>query len=435
VTPAVLALTLPGVEVGVWQVRSRADRAACALADRHDSRQRPGSGQVGPPGRKLVLVTPCERAVWVAHWPDPQLALDRLGAWRCSLFRNQGAGQSSELIRAAMARTAARWPDAASPWRYPVTTINDPARPAPGDLLAALGSELAPGRAAEVYAACGFPVVAMHGIRGDGGCTCPRSLGCPDPGKHPRLADWPAAASATPAQVRGWWRRWPTANVGLCTGLRFDVLDVDGPRGEVELRALAEAGAVPGGGPLARTGGGGWHVLLVPTGAGNRVGLRPGLDWRGRGGLIVAPPSVHRSGQRYRWVRPLTATLPEVPDGLRRLLAPPRTVRATLPPVSGPAGRAGAYARAALDREAHRVATAKAGTCNHTLNRAAFSLGQLAAAGLLDADEIRARLLAAALAAPAGTHSDRERRARATIESGLAAGARTPRRRGAGDPP
>jgi hypothetical protein len=314
--------------------------------------------------------------------------------------------------------------------------MGGPVRLGPGDLLAALAGDLAVGRAAQVYAACGFPVVAMHAVRGDGGCTCPQGTRCPDPGKHPRLADWPRLASTTPAEVRRWWRRWPAANVGLATGVRFDVLDVDGPAGRVELRALVEAGAVPRGGPLARTGGG-WHVLLAPTGHGNRVGLRPGLDWRGRGGLIVAPPSRHRSGQRYRWVQPLTATLPEVPDGLRRLLAPPRTARATLPPVSGPTGRAGAYARAALDREADQVATAQAGTCNHTLNRAAFSLGQLAAAGLLDADEIRVRLLAAALAAPAGGHRDRERRARATIESGLAGGARTPRRRpgtpGAGD--
>jgi hypothetical protein len=216
--------------------------------------------------------------------------------------------------------------------------------------------------------------------------------------------------------------------VGLATGVRFDVLDVDGPGGQTELRALLEAGAVPGGGPLARTGGG-WHVLFAPTGAGNRVGVRPGLDWRGRGGLIVAPPSRHASGQVYRWVRPLTTTLPAVPDGLRRLLAPPRTERATLPPPPGSSGRGGAYARVALDREADLVATATPGTRNQTLNRAAFSLGQLAAAGLLDPDQIRARLLAAALAA-----GNPESKARATIHSGLGAGARTPRRRRPGGP-
>jgi hypothetical protein len=305
----------------------------------------------------------------------------------------------------------------------------DAGRLQPGDLPAALAGDLTVAQAAEAYAALGLPVVAMHGVRRDGGCTCARGSCCPDAGKHPRLADWPTAASTSPAQVGGWWRRWPTANVGLATGRRFDVLDVDGPTGEVELRALVEAGAIPGGGPLARTGGGGWHVLLAPTGHGNRVGLRPGLDWRGQGGLIVAPPSVHRSGQRYTWVRPLGPALPKAPGGLRRLLAPPQPQRATLPPAIGPTGRAGRYAHTALEREAHRVATAPPGTCNHTLNRAAFSLGQLAAAGLLDPHQVRARLLAAALAAPANGHHDRERRARATIESGLAAGARTPRRR------
>jgi hypothetical protein len=107
----VTALVIPGVEVGVWQLRSKGDPAACALADRHYSRQRPGSGQVGPPGRLLVMVTPCERAVWVTHWPRPDLALDGLDAWRCSIFRNEGAGLSSDLIKAAMALTAERWHD------------------------------------------------------------------------------------------------------------------------------------------------------------------------------------------------------------------------------------------------------------------------------------------------------------------------------------
>jgi hypothetical protein len=41
------------------------------------------------------------------------------------------------------------------------------------------------------------------------------------------------------------------------------------------------------------------------------------------------------------------------------------------------------------------VRAAPPGTCNHTLNRAAFNLGQLVAAGLLDPDQVRAVLLAA----------------------------------------
>ena len=317
-----------------------------------------------------------------------------------------------------------------------MTGRDDPACLGPGDLLAALG-DLSLGRAAEAYAALGYRVVAMHATRPDGGCTCQRGTRCADPGKHPCLADWPRAASTAPAEVRRWWQRWPLANVGLATGARFDVLDVDGPAGvEAQRAALAQRHPAEHPGPVARTGGGGWHLLYAPTGLGNRVGLLPGVDWRGRGGLVVAPPSIHASGRPYRWVRPLAGGLPTVPEALRRLLAPPRVERTTLPPPQPAAGHGGRrgerYARAALEREAAAVRAAPPGTCNATLNRAAFNLGQLVAAHLLDAVEVRAVLLEAAMAAPASGHADRERRARATIKSGLAGGARKPRRRGSG---
>jgi len=314
----------------------------------------------------------------------------------------------------------------ARPW------VDEPGRVGPGDLLAALG-ELGCGRAAEVYAAVGFAVVAMHAPRPGGGCTCRAGSACSEAGKHPRLAGWMRLAATDPARVAGWWRRWPDANVGLATGRRFDVLDLDGVQGVEALRAALQIAPWEHPGPVARTGAGGWHLLYAPTGLGNRVGLLPGVDWRGRGGLIVAPPSWHASGGRYTWFRPLTAVLPAVPEGLRGLLAPPPATRATLPPAFRPAGgdggRAGRYARAALQREAARVRAAPPGTCNHTLNRAAFNLGQLVAAGLLDADQVRAVLLAAALAAPATGHADRQRKAKATITSGLRAGAARPRQR------
>jgi hypothetical protein len=102
-------MTLPGIEVGTWQVRSKADPAALALFDRHYSRQKPGRGEVGPPGRKLVLVSPCERALWCTHWPYAKLAMDGLDVYRCTVFRNEGAGLASELIIDAMAVTLDLW--------------------------------------------------------------------------------------------------------------------------------------------------------------------------------------------------------------------------------------------------------------------------------------------------------------------------------------
>ena len=85
---------------------------------------------------------------------------------------------------------------------------------------------------------------------------------------------------------------------------RFDVLDVDGPAGAQAIRALAAAHGLHSSGPLVRTGGGGWHYYLAPTGLGNvhPRGLEH-VDWRGRGGYVVAPPSRHASGHPYQWAR------------------------------------------------------------------------------------------------------------------------------------
>ena len=297
-----------------------------------------------------------------------------------------------------------------------------PSRLGPGDLLAAVG-ELSCVRAAQVVAALRFPVVPIHTPGPAEECSC-RDPGCADPGKHPRLRGWQRLASTDPAVVGEWWRRWPDANLALATGRRFDVLDLDGAAGVEALRAVLSIAPTEHPGPVAHTGGGGWHLLYASTGLGNRVGLLPGVDWRGRDGLIVAPPSRHASGTSYTWVRPLTATLPEVPAGLWRLLAPPAAARTTLPPAPTSAGHSGGYGRAALARERAAVTSARPGHRNVTLNRAAFNLGQLVAAGLLDAEEVRSVLLAAALEA-----GNPKAKAMATIASGLRGGAAKPRRR------
>jgi hypothetical protein len=288
-------------------------------------------------------------------------------------------------------------------------SLPDPVRLGPGDLLAALG-DLAVGQAAEVYAALGYPVVPLHTPR-PAGCSCRAGRVCPDPGKHPRLTGWRALASTDPAQVRAWWQRWPRANVGLATGVRFDVLDVDGPGGEAELRTLIQAGAVPRGGPLARTGGGGWHLLFFPTGLGNRGGFRPGLDWRGRGGLVVAAPSAHPSGHPYRWVRPPAAELPAVPAGMQGLLAGLGRPAPAPPPLAPGRG----YGPAALRGELARVAAAGPGGRQQALNVAALKLGRLVAAGHLEEARVIGELAAAARAVGLG-----EREIAKTIRRALA---------------
>lgn len=91
---------------GRWHQVSRGDARALALADRHYSRQSPGDPQFMGNGRPLVLLTDDARALWAVLEN-----LDPAGGhrFRCTHFRNEGAGLSSELIREATARTYAYW--------------------------------------------------------------------------------------------------------------------------------------------------------------------------------------------------------------------------------------------------------------------------------------------------------------------------------------
>jgi Bifunctional DNA primase/polymerase, N-terminal len=175
------------------------------------------------------------------------------------------------------------------------------------------------------------------------GCSC-RDPSCGQVAKHPLGALVPHGlkdATTNRARVLAWWTQQPQANIGLATGYRFDVLDIDGPFGAKAMRTFAGAHALHSSGPLVRTGGGGWHYYLAPTGLGN-VGPRDleQVDWRGRGGYVVAPPSRHRSGHPYQWVagRHLDTALPDVPAALLQRLQH-RQGRPTCPGRLHPGGR------------------------------------------------------------------------------------------------
>ena len=272
------------------------------------------------------------------------------------------------------------------------------------------------GALALAYAASGVPIVPLFEPDGQGGCTC-GTQDCRRPGKHPRNRGGLSSASTDPDTVTAWWRRWPRANIGGLTGVVFDVCDVDSAEGIAAVTPLL--GACHGVAPLVRTGSGGWHLLFAPTGLGNRVRFLPGTDWRGQGGYVVLPPSVHVAGNRYAFVRQADGALPSIPPALRAALAPSVPARTTVPPAMA---RRNGYGPAALSREAEHVATAPKGQRNHALNRAAFNLGQLIAAGHLTEADAIAELTHAATRAGLG-----EQETARTITSGLAAGARHPR--------
>jgi hypothetical protein len=141
-------------------------------------------------------------------------------------------------------------------------------------------------------------------------------------GKTPLTRNGFKDATVDLEQIRAWWTATPQANIGTPTGLRFDVIDVDGPDGYLSLADMWHIGCPPDccadtvclpdrtvilGHPvlaMAYTGGGGRHILIAPTGQGNGARLVPGIDVRGAGGYVVLPPSLHETGGRYDWITP-----------------------------------------------------------------------------------------------------------------------------------
>ena len=150
----------------------------------------------------------------------------------------------------------------------------------------------------------GWAVIPLHSIE-RGRCTC-RKVACTSPGKHPRNVHGVSEATTDEATVWSWWARWPRANIGIATGARSGVivLDVDPRHGGDEslARLIEEHGDLPHT-VESLTGGGGRHLLFDHPGqtVKNMVGLEPGLDVRGDGGYIAAPPSVHVTGREYAW--------------------------------------------------------------------------------------------------------------------------------------
>jgi Bifunctional DNA primase/polymerase, N-terminal len=301
------------------------------------------------------------------------------------------------------------------------------------------------------YAARGIPVLPLHyplphrgalqpaggGVMAasaaSGGCSC-RDPGCGQVGKHPLGSLVPHGvkdATCNRARILAWWTRHPQANIGLATGYRFDVLDVDGRTGIHVIRELAATHGLKSSGPLVRTGGGGWHFYVAPTGLGNvcPAGLAH-VDWRGRGGYVVAPPSRHASGHLYRWAagRDLDAPLAEVPEVLLERLQPRQLQRPTGPvqrPIAGdsPGDR---YARAALAEELARVAAAPVGHRNRQLWESTRNLYNLVATGALDHREVDHELLAAA--ERCGLLGEEPRQTRRTLASGRQVGLAHPGR-------
>lgn len=91
-----------------WHLSHRADSRALPLADRHYSRQKPGTSQFVRSGRCLVLLTEKADALWVSTF-QTFVKHGFVGVWECAMFRNESTVLSSDLIREAMAATRWKW--------------------------------------------------------------------------------------------------------------------------------------------------------------------------------------------------------------------------------------------------------------------------------------------------------------------------------------
>jgi RecA-family ATPase len=256
-------------------------------------------------------------------------------------------------------------------------------------------------------------------------------------------------------EIRGYWKKWPDANVGIVMGEKSGIFvveadtkeghDVDGIASLAKLEAEHE--------PLpatlqAESPSGSIHYYFRHPGfkiKNSASEIAPGVDVRGDGGMVVAPPSVKPGKGVYRWRNDLP--IADAPQWLiNRIVAGKETIEPEPEPsisqqamamvrdpyaeygASGSFGQNGfgrAYLDKALAEERAKAAGTGEGQRNHQLNKSSFNLGQLVAHGLSEQEIISAMYDAAT---QNGHVKDEGHKATMnTINSGLKDGMANPR--------
>lgn len=155
-----------------------------------------------------------------------------------------------------------------------------------------------------------------------------RVFPCKHQGKEPAIKDNLRLAAVDPVVIRRFWGEQGQWNIGVATGRASGiwVTDEDGDEGLATMSRLeAEHGKLP---PTIEvvTGGGGRHLYWRwPS---NGVEIRnfqvrddlPGLDVRGAGGYVLAPPSIHLSGREYAWSVDSASAFADAPEWLLRIV-------------------------------------------------------------------------------------------------------------------
>jgi putative DNA primase/helicase len=267
---------------------------------------------------------------------------------------------------------------------------------------------------------------------------------CKPSSKAPYIDGGFKNASIDPAIITQWWRQWPEAMIGIRMGAESGAwtLDPDAPKepGGIDGRqSWADLQQKHGAAPHTHTHntpGGGQHLLFkyrADRPITNREGglAKLGINVRGEGGYIIAPPSINADGKAYEiadaldffnfadapnWLYDLILTKPAIPE---------QAAARAHPPTRNGNSSHRQYAEAALRGECDRVAGALHDR-NIELNNAALKLGTLVAAGELTEGEVIGPLYDAAVGNGL-VAEDGPRAAMATINSGLKKGLQEPR--------
>lgn len=257
--------------------------------------------------------------------------------------------------------------------------------------------------------------------------------------KRPYLpGSWLEYATTDVEQIKTWWTVSPSAMVALRCGEKSGVFVVDcdahteeenGIENFLSLWREHESTEEPD--TLSQSSpSGGRHYFFATPSDGRKIKnsagtLAPAVDVRGENGYIVLSPSVTAQGRAYAWRN--QNTLKTAPEWLITLCtkkeyeAPKQGT-----PIKPFSGDILPYAKAALEDELERVRRAVVGERNHTLNRAAFSCGQLVGGGALPLSLVQQELERAAESSGL-TRTDGQHAVLKTIMSGLKAGMAQPR--------
>jgi Bifunctional DNA primase/polymerase, N-terminal len=227
--------------------------------------------------------------------------------------------------------------------------------------------------------------------------------------KTPKTGNGFKGATTEETIIRGWFRQWPGSGVGVRCGTESGivVVDIDKRQNCDGRKSLRDLGIDYNNirTPKARTPSGGLHLIFRHTGCfvRNSAGkIGPGIDIRGDGGYVVVPP-----GDGRHWILPPDTPLPPFPDWavLKAPASEPIGVgrfQVVRPDGSGVTP----YGESALKRAREAIISAPDGTQNATLNREAFGIGQLVAAGHIPQSLAMRALLAAAAYMPSFNSSD-----------------------------